>query len=227
MSSLIVQLVGKPGTGKSTALRTLDPSTTVIISADRKGMSYAGWKKDYSESKKNYFQTDDYVQIFALLQNISTHANHVKVVVIDTVNSMLDNILFQRRNQKTFDKYTLYANAAEEVYDLASRLREDLIVVFIGHTTIEKVVNEHGEESLFETMAFSGQKLKQTNLHKHLVFNLFMVNLREEDGPLEYKIRTISNGKDTCRSPIGVLDDYEPADMNAIIEKIRTNYLAA
>ena len=38
----LVQISGMPGTGKTFGVKTLDPKTTYIIGADKKGLSWAG-----------------------------------------------------------------------------------------------------------------------------------------------------------------------------------------
>jgi len=40
--SRVIAVAGESGAGKTTALRTLDPKTTCIIDADRKGLSWKG-----------------------------------------------------------------------------------------------------------------------------------------------------------------------------------------
>ena len=46
--SLAILIMGESGAGKTTTLRNLDPKTTLYIDADKKGLSWRGWKKHYS-----------------------------------------------------------------------------------------------------------------------------------------------------------------------------------
>ena len=55
--SRAILVYGESGSGKTTSLRTLDPERTFIVDADRKGLSWKGWKKQYNGAKKNYTQT--------------------------------------------------------------------------------------------------------------------------------------------------------------------------
>ena len=50
--------MGESGSGKTTSLRTLNPQETFIIESDGKGLSWRGWKKQYSKSNKNYFEKE-------------------------------------------------------------------------------------------------------------------------------------------------------------------------
>ena len=50
----IIGIMGESGSGKTTSMRNLDPSTTYYIDCDKKGLSWRGWKKQYNaEAKKN------------------------------------------------------------------------------------------------------------------------------------------------------------------------------
>ena len=48
-------IMGESGSGKTTSMRNLDPKTTYYIDADGKGLSWKGWRKQYSQENKNYF----------------------------------------------------------------------------------------------------------------------------------------------------------------------------
>ena len=51
----VVSIIGSSGSGKTTAMRNLDPKTTFYIDCDKKGLNYKGWKNDFNEEKKNCF----------------------------------------------------------------------------------------------------------------------------------------------------------------------------
>ncbi len=86
----LVQISGVPASGKTTGVRFLPSANTILIDADKKGMSWAGWKKDFNKENKNYFATSDMVDITKIL----TFANskpEVKYIVIDTINSIMSD----------------------------------------------------------------------------------------------------------------------------------------
>ena len=49
----VICIAGESGSGKTTSLRNLNPLETYIIDADKKGLSWRGWKKQYSLEQKN------------------------------------------------------------------------------------------------------------------------------------------------------------------------------
>lgn len=52
---MIIGIVGEEGTGKTTALRKLDPTKTFVIKPNNKPFPWSGWRKDYKavQTKKN------------------------------------------------------------------------------------------------------------------------------------------------------------------------------
>ncbi len=85
--SKVICIAGESGSGKTTSLRNLDPKSTYIVDSDRKGLSWKGWKSQYNLEAKNYMQTSDINKIALLLNNVNENAKHIKVVVIDTINT--------------------------------------------------------------------------------------------------------------------------------------------
>ena len=72
--SELIGIVGESGTGKSTAVRTLDPKKTAIVNCVGKPLPIKGWKKDYTPFKGktgNYFASDQSKDIIAFLNTIS------------------------------------------------------------------------------------------------------------------------------------------------------------
>lgn len=57
--SKVICIMGESGSGKTTSMRNLDPKTTYYIDADKKGLSWKGWRKQYNKENKNYLACDD------------------------------------------------------------------------------------------------------------------------------------------------------------------------
>lgn len=43
--SKVICIAGESGSGKTTSMRNLDPKSTYYIDADKKGLSWKGWRK--------------------------------------------------------------------------------------------------------------------------------------------------------------------------------------
>lgn len=100
----IVQLSGPPGTGKTWGVKYLDPAKTFCISTDKKGLSWAGWRKDYNKEKKNYLETSDLPTIYKVLKAISDNRPEIKYITIDTLNSITSDMVMLEMKKASFDK---------------------------------------------------------------------------------------------------------------------------
>ena len=67
----VIGIMGESGSGKTTAMMNLDPYTTYYIDADKKGLSWAGWRKQYSTSEGNYWVTDNPDMVLYVLASIN------------------------------------------------------------------------------------------------------------------------------------------------------------
>ena len=99
MSSVIC-IAGESGSGKTTSMRNLDPKTTLYIDCDKKGLSWKGWRKQYSEENKNYIKTDYASAVMTALNKADTTWKHIKVIVIDTLNGLMVADEMRRSKEK-------------------------------------------------------------------------------------------------------------------------------
>lgn len=212
MSRAIV-VMGESGSGKTTAMRTLKPEETYYIDCDGKGLSWKGWREQYSVEKKNYYKTTVQDTILKLMQKISEKAPNIKNIVIDTINSVMIADERRRMNEKNFDKW---ADLAWSVYDIcvtASELRDDLNVIVLAHVQTE-VDDNTGER--FTRILTNGKKLNKIGLEKY--FTTVFLCKKSGDG---YVFETQTN-KNTCKTPMGAFDQAEiPNDMQAALDVLK------
>jgi adenylate kinase family enzyme len=197
--SRVICIAGESGSGKTTSLRNLDPKTTFIIDADRKGLSWKGWKKQYNSESKNYIQTSDVEKIKALLRNIHEKATHIKVVVIDTLNTIMVDDEVKRMKEKGYDKWIDLAQCVWELVSEAHLYRDDLTVVFMAHTQTER--DDSGY--YFTRIKTSGRKLDKICLESKFTTVLIAKCV---DG--RYIFETHAKNS-TAKSPMGAFEENE------------------
>ena len=197
--SRVICIAGESGSGKTTSLRNLDPKTTFIIDADRKGLSWKGWKKQYNSESKNYIQTSDAEKIRALLRNIHEKATHIKVVVIDTLNTIMVDDEVKRMKEKGYDKWIDLAQCVWELVSEAHLYRDDLTVVFMAHTQTER--DDSGY--YFTRIKTSGRKLDKICLESKFTTVLIAKCV---DG--RYIFETHAKNS-TAKSPMGAFEENE------------------
>lgn len=207
-----ILLMGESGAGKTTSLRNLDPKTTFIIDCDKKGLPWRGWKRQYSQTNKNYIATSKAPVIWEYLNRISGQdLAQVKVVVIDTLNGIMVDDEMARMKEKNYDKW---ADLAASIYSLISDihlLRDDLTVVCVAHSQTDRDDNGY----MFTRMKTSGRKLDK--IVPESKFNVVLL-AKASDG--QYVFETKANHS-TAKTPMGLFAEREtPNDMASVIRAL-------
>lgn len=220
---MILQITGTPGSGKSFSLKNLDPTETVIIDTDMKGLSFAGWRSFYSKDKKNYIIENDIDKIKSYIMGIIKTMPHVKVIAIDTLSTILTDKLHGDRKKPGFDKFKSLGDDAYELYSFVRQnVPEEIIVIFVCHSEKYKVIDESFQEQTHERTLWPGNMATKMNLSKFLSYNLYTIyDISETEESKRFKLSTVSNGRNEARSTFGVLDSVVPNDLSLVIKAIR------
>lgn len=204
-------IMGEQGSGKSFSLKNLPSKEHFYIDCDKKGMNYKGWRNDYNEEQKNYIKCNDGEIIVNLLKNISEKAEHIKYVSIDTINSIMIADELKRSKQKGFDKWDDMANIILQIIMAVPDLRDDLTVIFIGHTQ----TSDDG----FTQLKTNGRKLNKIGVEGYFNTVLLAKCVNAENN--EYVFETKANNS-TARTPYEAFDTMTiPNDIVKVIEVIR------
>lgn len=197
----VIGIMGESGSGKTTSMRDLDPGSTFYIDCDKKGLSWKGWKNQYSFDKHNYMATDQIGTVAQLLEKISSQENmkHIKVVVIDTLNGLMVADEVRRMKEKGFDKWQDLAQCVWELLDSLYTLRDDLTVIVVCHSQTQK----EDDGYTFTRIKTSGKKLDKLSIETKLTTVLYAV---AKDG--EYVFKTHANNS-TAKTPLGAFEADE------------------
>ena len=211
--SRAICLMGESGSGKTTAMRTLDPAETYYIDCDGKGLSWKGWRDQYNTAAKNYIRTDDQSKVLSLMHGINGKCPNIHNIVIDTINSIMIADERRRINEKTYDKWSDLAWSVYDICILASQLRDDLNVIILAHTQTE--VDENSGER-FTRILTNGKKLNKIGLEKY--FTTVLLCKKGADG---FVMETSSN-RSTAKTPMGAFEELEiPNDMKQTLEALK------
>lgn len=207
--SKVICIAGESGSGKTTSMRNLDPKSTYYIDADRKGLSWKGWRSQYNKENKNYTATDDAAFVRQLIRNISDSAPHVKVIIVDTINGLMVADEMRRSKEKGYDKWVDLATCVWDLVIECYNYRDDLTIIFTAHTQTE--VDDAGYR--FTRIQTSGKKLNKIVLESKFTTVLLSKCV---DG--RYLFETQANNS-TAKSPMGAFDEFEID--NDIVEVIK------
>ncbi len=211
--------MGEPGTGKSRAILNLDPASTVILSPNTKDLPFRGAASRYNEAAKNYVKVATFQGVAELISKIS-EAKHIKTVVLEDLTHLFSNRVMQDAKIKTYDKWTdLAVDAFNALVKVVNSSRDDLWVIVLAHTVSSSDV--HGNQII--TLQTPGKLLENSiKIPSYFTYILHTDPMPSQDGTMQYRFLTNTDGIRIAKSPEGCLDRYEPNDYATIITKIET-----
>ena len=195
----VICIAGESGSGKTTSMRNLDPATTYYIDADKKGLSWKGWRNQYNTEKKNYLKCDDVNIVRNYIKSVAEKCPKIKVIVVDTINGLMVADEMRRSKEKGYDKWVDLATCVWDLVVDCYDYRDDLTIVFTAHTQTE--TDESGYR--FTRVQTSGKKLNKIVLESKFTTVLLAKCV---DG--KYLFETQANNS-TAKSPMGAFDDFE------------------
>lgn len=209
--SKVICIAGESGSGKTTSMRNLDPKTTYYIDADKKGLSWKGWRKQYNEQNKNYFRCDDANIIRVYIKKLAESCPQIKVIVVDTINGLMVADEMRRSKEKGFDKWVDLAACVWDLVCECYEYREDLTIIFTAHTQTDHDENGY----MFTRIKTSGKKLDKIVLESKFTTVLLSKCV---DG--RYLFETQARNS-TAKSPMGAFETFEiENDIVKVIEAL-------
>ena len=205
--------MGESGSGKTTAMRTLNPDETYYIDCDGKGLSWKGWRQQYNTEKKNYVRNDNQKDVLGIMRGISDKRPNIRNIIIDTANSIMVADEMRRMKEKGYDKWQDLGAAVYNIVTEASNLRENLNIIVLFHVQVEKD-DTTGEK--FTRILTNGKMLNKIGLEKY--FTTVLLSRRDDSG--NYIFDTKANNS-TCKTPLDAFDkDTIPNDMQAVLNAL-------
>lgn len=205
-----ILVIGESGSGKTTSMRNLPPAETFYIDCDGKGLSWRGWRDQYNEANKNYYKTNKAAQVVGTIKVIA-NAEKYKYIIVDTLNALMVADEFARMREKGYDKWQDLAASVYNIIELGSALRDDLTIIYIGHSQTER--DDTG--FVFTRMKTSGRKLEKIVLESKFSTVLLAV---QKDG--KYKFVTKADNS-TCKVPMDAIKDTEiDNDITTVIKAL-------
>ena len=199
MSKLIC-VMGESGSGKTTAMRTLDPKTTYYVDCDGKGLAWKGWHKQYHSEAKNYTVSRDIPKITKLIVDISEKKTETKTIVVDTLNTCMVDKEIKGMKENGYGKWIDLTQFVWDCIETAGKQRADLTIIFIMHS--ETVRDDFGYS--FTRVKTNGRKLEK------------LVAKKNEKN--RYVFETQSQNS-TAKSPMGAFESFEIDNDMAMVLK--------
>lgn len=211
--SINVMVVGPPGSGKTRSLVNLDPSNLIIIDMDFKPLSFKP-----KEGTKIY-QTTDQSKVLQIFESLRK-APKQQIVVIDTVNSFMNDIEILEKKKTGFAKWLELASDVYELMRTSSRIPGNHIFIYTFHVDENSGIAENKERA-----KTNGRKLEKICLEGLCSVVLYSRLKETPEGEIEYLFETKPHPNHTAKSPEGMFQHrFIPNDMKIVVESINQFY---
>jgi hypothetical protein len=214
MSNSIL-IIGDSGTGKSTAMRTLEPTETFVINVLGKSFPFRGFKskfKDFNNENKdgNYYFSDNMLKVKNVIKFVNKERPDIKNIVIDDAGFLLSNEFMRKAQEKGYDKYSILAQSFFDILSEISLLREDLFCFVMMHVEIDALGKTKPKTIGKMIDQYSSIEAKFT-----YTFHTMII-----DG--EYKFLTNNDGQHMAKSSMGL---YAEPYIDNDLQKIKTDII--
>ena len=209
--ALPVLVIGRSGSGKTYSLKNFKPEEVGIISVEKGRLPF---KSDLKVVRVKKFDSADAspAQInVARYQwiKLMIEKSKAKSIVIDDSQYLLANELFDRANEKGYDKFTNMAANFRDLIHFVNELEdEDKIVYFLHHSELDS----DGREKVKTIGKMLDEKLS--------VEGCFDVVIYCQDN----KFFTQANGQSVAKTPEGMFELEIPNDLKFVDSTIREYY---
>ena len=213
-----VLVIGDSGSGKSTSMENLDPKSTYIIAVVSKTLPFPGSKNKYKSGKGgNYFRSKSSEEICGVMKAISDTRPEIKTIVVDDAQYIMCDEAMEKALEKGYDKYSRLAKNMYEVLITPERLRDDLTVIYLAHSTEESVGGYTRTR-----MKTIGKMLDNMITVEGLFSIVLLAGSYKDETGIHYVFLTQNDGTSTAKSPRGMFDTLSiPNDLQLVLNKIK------
>lgn len=219
-------IVGETGSGKTTSLRNLNPAETFIINVAGKNLPFKGYKKNYRTltqdptTKKyegNLYNTSNVDRVIQTIKLVSLTMPHVKQIIIDDSQYLMAFEAMDRAMEKGYEKFTSLAQRFYSVLKEAMSARDDLKIFILTHSdNVGDAINP-----MYKMKTIGKMVDTVITLEGLFTYVLFTCRKTNDDGVIEYKFMTNSDGTNTAKTPLGCFKElYIDNDLQMVFDRI-------
>jgi len=214
----MILVIGDPGSGKSTAIETLDPSSTVIVKPNNKALPFRGGAVKYSAELNNVVIAKEFKELEGVLTGINNSTSgKIKTIVVEDLTHYFSHRVMKDAKTSGFQKWTDMAlDCFNSLIKFESNLRDDLSVIVIGHT-------DRSTDSLGNTIISlqTPGKLLENNIKIPSYFTYMLhTDVIEVNNKMEYRFLTNFDGTKLAKTPKDCFPKYIQNDYALVLETI-------
>lgn len=198
---LPILILGYSGSGKSASMRNFGADEVALVNVGCKALPF---RTRFSQT----LCSDQYPEIDSFLRSTKT-----KVIVIDDCQYLMANEFMRRAQERGFDKFTEIGQSFWQLVHSVFSLPQDVTVYFLSHIDTD----ENGRQKIKTIGKLLDEKIT--------VEGMFTIVLKTSVQDGHYYFATQTDGRDTCKSPMGLFPAmYIDNDLKAVDGAIRAYY---
>lgn len=189
-----------------------------------KPLPFKGWRKKYVPLKiengkvsGNYYVSSKSDSIKKILQIINSKMPHIKQVITDDLQYVLSYEFVDRATEVGYSKFSEIAQHVMEILRYSEEMREDCKMIFLTHS--ENVGDAMNPKYVIKTVGkLLAEKVTLEGLFTYLFFTKV---IESDDGKMQYKLLTNTDGECVAKTPFGMFDELLiDNDLNEVIKVI-------
>lgn len=198
---LPILILGYSGSGKSASMRNFGPDEIALVNVCGKALPFR-------TQFRNVLCSDSYPEIMRWMQQ-----QQCKTIVIDDTQYLMANEFMRRAKETGFQKFTDIGKNFWELVRSVQMLPPDVICYFLSHIDTD----EDGRQKIKTIGKLLDEKIT--------VEGMFTTVLKTVVVDGRYLFATQTDGRDTCKSPIGLFPSmYIDNDLKAVDAALRSYY---
>lgn len=206
--SIATMVLGQSGTGKTTSLRNMDPSQTLLIQVISKPLPFRSnaWKP-VSKDGGNIIVSNKSDVICSAMRKTTR-----PIIVVDDFQYLLATEFMDRAHEVGYAKFTEMARHYYDVLTTATTLAPEKRVYLLSHTDTT------------DTGQIKAKTIGKLLDEKITVEGLVTIVLRTHVINGQYVFSTRNNGQDTVKTPLGLFEDEHIPNDLAEVDKAIADY---
>jgi hypothetical protein len=213
-----VLVVGDSGTGKSRAIKNLDPKTTAIITPNNKQLPFAGSGANYKQDV-NVFKETTFKGVMDTIKQINTDpaAAFIKTLILEDLTHYFSKRVMDDGRKEGYQKWSdLAIDAFKAIIATETELRPDLNMIIIAH--VEASIDTYGNSVI--TLLTPGKLLdKQIKIPSYFTYILHTV-VEIKEGKATYQFLTNTDGIRLAKSPEDCFPQFIDNDYKLVLDTI-------
>lgn len=213
-----VLVIGQSGSGKSTSIRNLEPSSTFIINVLDKPLPFRNFKKNYplmtKENKKgNYYASDNWANIIKCVEMVDKERPEITTLILDDWQYIIAHEFMRRVSEKGYDKFAEMGLHGWSVMNACLKTRDNLTSFILAHSEVDNV-----GKSKLKTIG----KMLDEKMTLEGIFTA-VLHARVVDG--DYLFQTQTDNEYLAKTPMGLFDDLLiPNDLVSVKQEIEAYF---